>query len=126
MELQSATEVVVAQIKFTQLRAASTPAHSLPLHSSTRPPCSTQRKMLDYLHAGYKNYVQGLLTQVVWCFSDQTTCSQPPSQTHTGPLTAAPAPAAAQKLLARHTPPLQDIGNRQLHGYTIIITGSTR
>lgn len=48
--------------------------------------------MLDYLHAGYKNYVQALFTQ---------------------------------KLLARHTPALQDIGNRQLHGYNIIITGPT-
>jgi hypothetical protein len=31
-----------------------------------------------------------------------------------------------QKLLARHTPALQDIGNLQLQGYTVVITGPTR
>lgn len=48
--------------------------------------------MMDYLKAGYKNYVQALLTQ---------------------------------KLLARHTPALQEIGNKHLQGYTVVITGPT-
>jgi hypothetical protein len=31
-----------------------------------------------------------------------------------------------QKLLARHTPALQEIGNKHLQGYTVVITGPTR
>jgi hypothetical protein len=78
--------------------------------------------LLDYVTAAYKNYVHGTLFQVgVCCVLWQA------QQKRARPLlTPIATPAQSQKLLARGTPPLQEIGCCDARGLTVVITGPTR
>lgn len=77
--------------------------------------------MLAYLKAAYKNYVHALFTQV--CVFPDTGASPRCRFTHTSDCLRA---SSVQKLLARHTPSLQQIGGLDARGLTVIITGPTR
>lgn len=86
--------------------------------------------MLDYLKAAYKNYVQGLVAQVRWCWNGGAQ-NTPTVADATATCLPRCRPSVVvvsvkQKLLARHLPALQQVGRQDLHGYTIIVTGPTR